>query len=150
MTVRTVAWFCILHCFKAKTQVSWLSIPSDITHVYPIHDLCSSRKMSSNFIEYFCKIRDKYNAVWRRVKSFPHIRIFSQGFFLSERYPPNIPIWLKHCMNLLILFRDFGEQDMHYFDFPPFWDDNIYLPSKDTSIFSSAIYLTFSIQIFAF
>ena len=24
MTVRTVAWFYILHCFKDKTQVPWL------------------------------------------------------------------------------------------------------------------------------
>ena len=70
--------FVSYFCFKDMTQVSRLqvNIPSDITHVYPMHVLYSSRKMSSNFIEYFCKIEDKYNDVWRRVNSWSLIKVF--------------------------------------------------------------------------
>ena len=48
------------------------------------------------------------------LKSFSHIRIFSRFFIVIEIPPKNI--YLTACrMNVLILFSDLGEQDVHYF-----------------------------------
>ena len=54
------------------------------------------------------------------LKSFPHTRIFSRFFLVIKISPKYTYLTDTHRVNVLILFRDFGEQDMYYFDYPPF------------------------------
>ena len=49
-------------------------------------------------------------------KSFSHIKIFSRFFIVIKISPKYTYLTdTSSCMNVLILFRDLGEQDVHYF-----------------------------------